>query len=198
MNLVLMLSAFGAIPMVQDDEPRKKDWSRYFPTGEGISWTYTSDSGREYKRSVRKAEKIGGEQSWIISGFGPGFFYERATVTVGTGGVWLHRFPNVNGVDWLRFPLKIDASWTVQVGMKDWSMRFDMKVEAEEKLKIGETTYSCIRVRTSWQDTDGDSGVLHVWYAEDVGPVRFQNGQTRKNGRFTEETWTLKSFKNGK
>lgn len=191
-----MMKAYAAMLWLAAPAWAATEWDRYFPTPVGAEWRYDV---RDKKAGDRFEMRVVIDPDWREGELGGPVMRQRDKrgtmkqfLLRRDDGVFLHKLglsksytPEVTtrftpAAPVLPFPLTPHAlpEWQgrLKVAWVDKRIRYTGQVMGEEEVKVPAGAFRCVRVFfDQWRDDEHVQET--VWYAPDVGQVRYDGGQ---------------------
>jgi len=141
----------------------------FLPVKPGISWTYKTDTGRDYVKRVLGTEKVG-EVSCAILQLGD---TEKHWLSVGTEGVRLHRSRGISFEQPLllfKFPLTRGDTWKARTQAGSGTIDYSFSTAGEEEVEVPAGRFKTWRV--DWKTEGAVTSGGQTWLARGVGVVK--------------------------
>lgn len=149
----------------------------YYPTGNGISWTYSSGE----TQTLSGPRDLDGRQVWVLVHYFEGIPVSEDYLEYGEGGVISHgtaaggmMYPYQPGLlVYPPEPLNPGQRWTSTTNLPGFSLTLDSEVVGLRGVATPAGRFNALLLRQTTLTSTGGQTILDVYFVPGVGVVRF-------------------------
>lgn len=159
--MTTLLVALASAAIFSQDE--------FFPLKPGITWTYKTNTGRDYVKRVLGVEKVEGAPCAILQ-LGE---TEKHWLTSGTDGVRLHRSKGISFEQPLllfKYPLTRGETWKARARATTGIIDYSFSTIGEEEVEVPAGRFKAWRIE--WKTEGAVTSGGQTWLARGYGPVK--------------------------